>query len=213
MSYGFPDVDPRHPPPPHPARVLLGRMWRSPVARVVGALVASALIGSALYASWLYQRAWSEECAAWDKVDVSMEDLIRLRSEIRKYQQDPAPGAALVLTGDDVNVLLGEGRAFRMQAHFVGAEASLRLSLPQEEGCYNIDYLGSLEVRDGVVLLQPRHLWIGDADVGFLVGSSIAIEAEQFPEDELSKLIGNMSSLTVEGGEVHVRFDNRWDLW
>jgi hypothetical protein len=187
---------------------------RSRVLQGVAGLLATVLIALALYVSWLYRLAWSEECETWPEVDPTMADLLSLRERLHAYQRTPGPEAELALSGEEVTFMFGERANFRMQAQFVGDVAQARVAVPSEGGCYNVDFRGAVVGSNGVVMVTPEHLVVGGANLTRWVrGRALQLHPERVPDDRAAGMLANTYDLRVEGGQLMVRLEDRWDIW
>ncbi len=193
---------------------VVGVVTRGRVPRVLGVLLATLVIGLGLYLSTTYRAALDAECRSMPGTDPTMEELIALRGRVTLYQQDPAPGAVLALTGRELSFLFGERRDFQMRAEVRDDRAFVDLALPNDRGCWNIRFAGQVSVRQGVVAITPDALEVGEADLSrWLAGRTWAIPAERLPDAVLARTVENTAALDVADGLVHVRLSNRWDVW
>lgn len=187
---------------------------RNRVLQVLAALVGVVIIALGLYVTWVYQLAWSEECDTWPDVDPTMADLLSLRERLHDYQHTPAPDAELALTGEEVTFMFGERPHFHMQAQFVGSVTLARLSVPSEDGCYNVDFRGEVVGSNGVMYLTPEHLVVGDANLTrWVQGRALRLHPDRVPDERAARMLSNTRALRVDDGHLMVRLKNRWDVW
>jgi len=189
----------------------LARSW---VVRGVAIGLAVAFVGLALYGNALYRRALADECVPLPPIDLTMDELIAVRKRVQAYQVDPAPEAALVLGAAEIGAVYGDGESLTFRILMLGDRARIDLTLPTEGGCWNVVYAGQVSVDKGLMTLIPDELKVGDTDLGpFVRHRRLTLRSEQVPDDTLSKLLGNTSTMWVEDGFLHVRLSNRWDVW
>jgi len=195
-------------------RLLVARLARSWVLRVLAGLFVVALIGAGLYVDHLYRAAFPAECDTLPDLDPSMDELIDLRARLTAYQQDPSPDAVLSLTGRELSVLFGDKDDFHLRVAIQDDRAAIRMTVPAQGGCWNVQYDGRLRVRDGQLVVAPDRLVVGEAALTpFLSGRSWTVVRRRIPDATIARMIANTRTLDLHDGLAEVRLDNRWDVW
>lgn len=189
--------------------------WRNRIALgVVGAVLVGA-IAAAVYVNGLLQQMRSPTCEAWAPVDLSIEELIALKRRKEAYQNSVDPGAMLSVDGTQATALLMESLDFDVRLIVVDdlVDATLVAERAEDE-CYNVHYVGRLEVRDGIAYATPERLFVGEVDWSpWVRGWRFTIPPDRVGDAAVAKALANTERLDVRGGEIAFRLYDPWALW
>ena len=189
--------------------------WRNRLGLVAVAGLLVGAIGVAVYARGLLQQMRSPTCEAWAPVDLSIDELIQLKRRKEAYQNSADPTAALSVDGPQATALLRETVAFDVRLLVVDdlVDATL-VARWDEDDCYNVHYVGHLEVRDGVAFATPENLFIGEIDwSGWVHGWRFEIGPDRVRDPAVAKALTNTEKLKVDGGQITFRLYDPWALW
>ena len=189
-------------------------MWRNRIARVVGALVLVGGVGLAMYLNFLYGLARSSECPDRLLPDITMSELAAVKERLDAYRLNPAPDAHLVLSDQEASFLLRDVLEFQVWIDTRGADVDVLLvRRDEDDACLTISFAGSLEVDDGVTMVVPDTLVIGEADLTGWTRNRRLVVPTALLSDQGKELLANIDYLTVEDDELRVRLKDRWGLW
>jgi hypothetical protein len=171
-------------------------------------------IASALYATWLWDRALSDGCDAWEVTDLSMGELIALKQRKDAYQHDPSPDAALELSGQEISFLMRDVLDYGVFVRFLDGDVDALVAIPGRNGCYNVRFVGTVEVDEGVAVVVPRVLVVGEADLSGLVGGlRLVVRPEDLADPGVAESLQNTERLDIEGDRLRLRLSDPWQIW
>lgn len=179
---------------------------KNPTLRKVVAVVAIGLILLSVYASYRYSQLLSETCAEVPREVLEIKQMGAIRTKVRTWKSEP--DKPLVLEGKEGSWVLRE--VFRMPAHIqiTGEQVRAKLAVEDKAGCYNVDYTGTLAVRDGKVQAVPDRLIIGAVDLTPYVGGQAWELGPSWLTGDARKLLRAISSLDVIDGHAHVQLSD-----
>lgn len=203
-------------------RQLLARaavaVWRSRIAWIAAASVLSVGILGAVYLTALYGQAISDECETWEPIDLPIEDVIALKQRKDAYQDEPTADGALWLTSDEATFLLQDLTEYGVRLRFGDHEVDAIVVVPHAQGCYNVHFEGELRVVEGVALISPRTLRVGDADLtGWVVSEApwqvVPGDLPDWVDPQVGRALANTEQLSIEGGRVNLRLFDPYAIW
>ncbi|MCB9689187.1 MAG: hypothetical protein H6738_03365 [Alphaproteobacteria bacterium] len=179
------------------------RRWWA-LGAVLSIAVASAIAG----VGWAWSRATSPTCDEIPREDLTLREMGTLRRLIEVYKRDPSQ--PLTLSARQASFLLRE--EFELTAWFTTSEAgglSGQLTIPREDGCWNLSFDGTVEVDDGVATVVPQEIEVGDLSLGWLVGGHAwRLGPARMPQPKAEELLGHLASVRVDGGQILVKVDD-----
>lgn len=191
--------------------------WR---ARLIGLLVVSAvsaLIAGGLGANALWRRALSESCAPFARAEITIEDLIALKHRKNAYQASMQDDAYLQMSATEVNVMVQGTIDYDVLFAFEGDTVDAHVTVPTARGCYNVHYVGTIDVRDGVATFVPRSLAVGEVDVSGVVGGQTfnldAALVRGWVDDRVVRALENSAHVEFTESVVRIQLTDRWRMW
>ncbi len=177
-----------------------------------------AMIGGAFALLRIFNGFSSSECASWETTSPSMEEIISLKQRLTKYQTDLSPDAAMEVSGREVTTLLKDLSPYPVRLEVLGDVASLTVVVPDDQGCYNIQYRGGISVTDRTLRLRPEAVVIGSSDLsGWLAGREYRFSEAQLRtlgvSDAIVKQLHNVERLRLKEGSVNIRWYDAYVWW
>jgi len=199
-------------------------LFRRPIVWI-GLLVVVLLIGIGVgvglgWTAAMQRSLMSRRCMELDEVDLEVDEIVALKDRWKAYVRDSDPNARLRLTTKEATFLLRAESDLGLTLS--GDQQRLRalVTVPAEGGCYNVEYLGGVVVTDGLAVLDVDELSIGGTDLsdlaglgGALGGARQAVSPEDLVDPRLSEILANIERLTVEDGDLLVRFEDPSKVW
>ena len=185
----------------------IGELLRSRFLRGVAVGVGITLLAAVVGVGWVRSRALSSECADLRREDLSIDEMIAIKRRVDDYRRDPS--RPLELSGREASFLVREH--LRMQAWLgvSGDQIELDLRIPTRERCYDVAFLGTLEVVDGVAHLVPTSFVVGRLDLSWWAGgSAYEIGSGQVSEPGAARLLAHVTSLKVAQGRIAIEVDD-----
>lgn len=162
----------------------------------------------------------SKTCRVLPKVDLAVPEIVKLKDRWKAYTRDASPQAALDLSPEEVTFLLQAESEIGVDLSARSDQLSARLTVPVENGCYNVDFNGGLQVQNGLAVVSTERLEVGGQDLsglmsigGAIGGTRQALTADDLEDPRLSRMLRNVETLTVEGGRIRVRFTDPDQVW
>jgi hypothetical protein len=186
--------------------------WRPRLAAAAVALPLGAAVAAALFAAKLYTGAASSSCEQWPAAELDMDTLKSMKARLDAYRADARPDAEMTLTGAELTALLQGEVPYSVLIQVIGDRtADVTIAAAAEEGCYNIHYRGSVAVVDGMLVLVPEALRVGDSDLGWMVsGWTWSLDPNTWLGGEGASAVGKLESLSVRDGVLALRLRDRW---
>jgi hypothetical protein len=162
----------------------------------------------------------SRRCADLPEVDLSVDAIVALKERWRRYTHSDDPDAHLVLSPREASFLLRGESDVGVFLEGAGADLHAELTVPVEEGCYNVDFTGTLEIRRGLAVFDISRLEVGGQDLSGLTGLGGALGSPRQalgPDDvedpDIRAALANIEDLFIRDGAIHVRFVDPSAVW
>ena len=160
--------------------------------------------------SWFWQAALSEECREVGVRAFTVEEIKGIRQRKAQYQMSEELSPWLSLSAEEVTFFISEFSDVSLQMQAMGDQVEAQLGYPWGEGCYNIDYSGTAEIENGVLVLNPSTLVIGGYNLSWLVGMrTFTYTSGDVADPLLRRRLGNMRAMRVTDGRFQFRIKNR----
>jgi hypothetical protein len=192
------------------------------IAMIAAALVVGVGVGVALgWRAALSRTLMSARCRPIPAADMTVDEIVDLKLRWKAYRRDPSADARFELSPREAAFLIsGEGAA-SVHLESVGDRLTASLAIPVDGGgCYNVDFVGQVQVDRGVALVDPDRLVVGGTDLaelnalgGALGGTRKVIHPSDITDPELRAGFANVDKLTIEGGRVFLRFIDPDQVW
>jgi hypothetical protein len=161
----------------------------------------------------------SAKCEEFEKVDLSIDEIVNLKGRWKKYLYDDTGEAVLRLSGREASWLLSAESEVHVWMKAANDRIDAKIAAPTSEGCYNVHYQGKLNVVDGTAVLDADSLIVGGVEMSELMGSGLmramrVVTPEDLRDNEaLADKLEGVQLLRVRGDELHVRFSNPHEVW
>ena len=172
------------------------------------------VVAGVFYVRSVYNSALSAECSNRPVVDLGMDEVISLRKRRRAYSRSRDASDVFEVSGREASFILAgeldmgvwvEVREDRLVAH---------LTVPDPQGCYNIEYVGGIDVAEGSLRLVPDSLVVGEADFTSwfrLLDSVWGIDPVAHTAFE--ERVANIERLEVVNGRIRLQYRDRKVAW
>lgn len=182
-----------------------GRFLRGVLAGVVLTLLAG--VGLTL---WIWSRVGPAACDELPREDLSLREMAQLRRRMDTYKGDPH--TPLSLSGREASFLVREQFELPAWLAIDGTEVHLEARLPEDSGrCWNVGFLGRVEVEEGVAHVVPTSFTVGRLDLGWFVrGHRFAVPSAvvSAPGPEAAEILEHLVSMQIADGTMFVRVDD-----
>jgi hypothetical protein len=162
----------------------------------------------------------SSSCVPLERVDLEVAEIVDLKQRWRSYSRDPGSEAHLEVSPREATFLLRGESALGVWLGAEGDHLLAKVTVPQEGGCYNVEYQGKLEISDGMALLDVEQLRVGHTDLtelaglgGAIGGARQAVRPEDVEDPTLKAQLANIRHLEVREGKIRVRFVDPERVW
>lgn len=194
------------------------RLW---LVLVVAGILLGIVVGVGI-GWWVGTRTplLSRACLPLEAVDLDVPEIVGLKDRWKTYVRSPDPDAHLVLSMREATFLLAAESNVGLVLEGEGERVRATVTIPAEGGCYNVRYFGGMQVHDGLAILDPEELKIGSTDLSQLSGLGGAlgrtrpsVSPEDLENPRLRELLANIEDLSIEDGQVRVRFIDPSLVW
>jgi len=186
--------------------VSVASLSRRPWVRAVGVGVLVLLGVGTLGSSWVWSQALQDDCQTLQRVDLSIEEMVDLKLKVDESER--AGSSELVLSAEEASFVLREHLRLPVYFALEGDDVVFQAAVKRDEQCYNLDYRGGLAIEQGVTTVEPRHLMVGDLDLGTWVGDSVSLEPDWIGGEAQQLLEEHVEHVRIEKGQVIVKVDD-----
>jgi hypothetical protein len=191
-------------------------VWRSRIAWAIVASGVSVAILLALAATWAAHQLRSPECSTWEVPELGFDAIVALKRQADRLQQQPSPDLVLTLSEAEANFVLRELLGLESRVTLRGSVIVLDLSVPRDHDCYNIAFSGNAKVRQGMLIVEPVVLRIGDMDVARFLPRRFGLtprELRGLLDEQWLGYLDGTERLDVRDGRVQVRLRDYDAFW
>ena len=164
---------------------------------------------------WFWRASKAETCRAVVVPELDFDAIMELRARKSAYQRSNELTPWLIVSPEEMTFLLAQnqGVSIAMEA-YNASELKMQIGYPVDDGCYNIDLIGAVNVKDGALSVSPRRLSVGGYDLSWLVGlTDIEMTPQDIPDKNVAAQLENTRALTVQDGHLHLRLKERTLRW
>ena len=194
-----------------------GAIWRSRLFQAGMSLCALSMLGAlgyGLYLMALMRGTTAGDCQKLPDTWLETEQLISIKKRLDVYRADKSEGASIEVTPNEVMGLLEGEVGYDLAFEAEGSEVFARINLPTDDGCYQIEFEGTLNVKDRVVEVIPSKLVVGTVNFTNWMGSKpYVIQAENVPDEKTAEILSNTQKLVVRDGMIYLTLIDPYKLW
>lgn len=162
----------------------------------------------------------SARCRTLERVDLEVDQIVALKDRWKAYVRSRDDGGYLELSGREATFLLRGESPVGVWLDGEGDQLDAILTVPAGDGCYNVEFAGSIAVAGGLAIMDVEHLEVGGRDLsdlaglgGALGGSKQAVSPEDIEDPEVSAALANIETLEVVDSKLRIRFVDPSKVW
>lgn len=187
-------------------------VWQNRLARAAAVLLLVLLIVLPLGASSLFSRLGAPSCQEIEHVDLPIEEVIEMKERKEAYQLDPQE-SFLALSGDELSFLIRDMYDFSARIWFYEGKLRMDAAVPRGRICYNITFLGEIEVQERRLIVMPEQLVVGEVDLTALgLAGPFEFGSADVEDGQLAEALDNTRAAQVVGERLRVELYDPWQL-
>ena len=187
------------------------------VSRITWAAVAATLVvvlGGLGWVWWTLSGTASDSCEEWAEVDLSIREIVALKDRRRRYQRAYSESAYFEMSGREASFLLKGETEYGVWLEAVGDRLMAHVTAPAEDHCYNIDFVGRIEVHDGAPRLEPESLEVGHTDLTWWLSlRQHWLGLPAIKSEAVRTRLAKVQHLEVRDDLIRVRFVDAESVW
>lgn len=184
-------------------RALFARSIQARFGRIgLGALCLLLGVGSSGAAGgvWAMRPA---PCMELRQAQFTLDELIETKDKVLAYEEEPE--GELVLSGKEASFVLADNLKFPVWIETRSDELFVQAAIPDHDLCFNVEFLGRVEVEAGLAHVVPTAVKVGSLDVSPLVaGTARDIMPGDIDSADASRLLSQTMRLRVVDDRIHV---------
>ena len=199
--------------PKRPTKENVSAVLGNPAVRYgVGALGVLVLAGAG-YGYYLWGSAISTDCEARPAPKLSIDELIDMKERLAVYQRDRSEDAYLPLSIEELGFLIATKTEIVGDYRLTPQGLEAQMMVPRDDGtCYNVDFLGLVDVHRGDILVRPIRLIVGSLDMTTWFQPEYHIDSSYFG-GVAEETFDNISEIRFGTTEVQLKLHNRKKIW
>lgn len=163
---------------------------------------------------WFWAAALDATCRLPQVRQFSVDEFLELRDRKKAYQQSTEPVSWMAMSPDEVTFLLAESKGLYVELAASKDRLQAHLGVPDEGGCYNVYFEGTVQVNNSVLRMEPDIVQLGGFDLSWLLGGqAFEYEAGDVADPQVAGILRNVRALKVESGELKLRLKDKSMKW
>ena len=194
-------------------RESLTALWQNKVFRSFLIVAGIAIIGAMGYGYTLWGRAVSSECEERPPPKLAIDELIEMKERLAAYQRDRSASAYLALSVEEFAFLVATKTDIVGDYKLTDQGLEARVMVPRGDGtCYNVDFLGLVDIHRGEVIVRPARLIVGSLDMTSWFQPEYRFKSSYFG-GVAEETFDNITEIRFAKSEVHLKLHNRKKIW
>lgn len=211
MAFSFEPSEPKQQRKLFVGKVLV-QIWKGRCARLAAVLGAAAMVFAALSLTLIYERVGSDSCEEVEIVDLPMHRILLMKRRKEAYQRNPNR-VHFWLSAEELTFILGGQENFQLHLWFSNKTTTADVVLWHDERCYEIKFVGDVEVVHGEIRLTPAKISIGELDLSWLLsGVPVVVASSDVDEPWLREGLNNVRAARIENNQALIEFIDPWKI-
>lgn len=194
------------------------RLW---IVLILVGVLAGVGVGVAIgWRSAMGRSLLSRQCMELQRVDLEVSEIVSLKERWKAYRRSSDPEATVSVSPTEATFLVRGESDLGIWLAGRGSTLEAKVTVPAEGGCYNIEYVGGVQVREGLALLDPEKLHIAGQDLTALAGlggalgsARQAVGPDDLEDPHLKRSLANIERMDVVDGQIRIRFVDPDEVW
>ena len=167
------------------------------------------VLGSSL-GFYAVSKLYQDECDETAYGTLSAQEMAHLNRMVENYAIGPLQKAPLRLSTSELDFFMHEVMSIPTRTEIIGNNVLWVGDFSSDRGCVRVVFEGRIRVLNGVLLLQPNRLDLGDLHLGgVLAGKTIRLRNIWFASQGFNDYLANIIELKFSGEHVDLTFKNR----
>lgn len=185
---------------------------RATWSRIPLGVVACVVGLASIWGSWAVEAVGPSPCMELQQAEFpTIEELIGTKDKVLAYVREPV--GELSLSGKEASFVLADNLQYPVWIETRNDELFVQMALPDDERCYNIEFLGRVSVEGGLAHVVPSAVRAGQLDLSpFVRGRALDVTPSDITGPKARQLLTQTRKLRVEDDAVLVTLDDPGSL-
>jgi len=168
-------------------------------------VVVSVAAGCAIV-GWAWSMASQPGCVELQRADLSLSEMVEVKLKVDESER--AGSSPLEFSGRETSFLMREVLQLPVFVDVSGDEMVVQAAIAREDYCYNVDFRGEVTVTNGVAVVRPTRVRIGDLDLSRWVNGAWSLGPVLLGDSSAGELMSHLERLEVHADRVSIKVDD-----